>query len=294
MSDEESLTVKCPPVDSESYSIAQEPPQSLLDPVELQSGLGGLSLGPQAPCKPATPSLFEPRIYQTPNLFNLPDLCSSPLSMDEGMGGNWGPHRRKPLLSPARLHLNKLTHSSWVAGGYWQNNHFPTYIPPSSFYCNQNSFSPNFPLSRSSSQSSGFASQGGTNYSSLPNSRTGSVCDADRFSVLSEPIYPSYAPPLASYCCYVTAPPSGPAFYFPPPPSPPSHLMAPAEDFSSSENEGKNTQPPKIRSRTSAPQKTLLAVIKENFFLATLFFSSLVFNAVVIALAAMNTFQVLN
>lgn len=258
-----------------------------LDPMELQSCLNELTLGPLLQSKVPTPKLFEPRIYQTTN---QPEFISSPsnaFSFDEGLDRNWGPRRRKPVLSPARLQLNNLTHSSWVAGGYWQQNAFPS--PPSLY--NPFPFS-NFPLSRSSSQSSGFASQGGTNYSSLPNSRTGSVCEADRFSVMSEPMYPSYSPPPAPYCCYVATPHPATFFLSPIPSSPsPRSSITPPETYAS-ETEKISRCPTPGFNNTATRQKSLLALVKENFFLATLFFSSIVFNIMVIAFAAVNTFQV--
>ncbi|XP_063878865.1 transmembrane protein 201 homolog [Scylla paramamosain] len=111
---------------------------------------------------------------------------------------------QKNLVSPPRLSTKNITQSSWVAGGYWGHPVSPArdvsshpvvspfnQVPPST---------PPYPLSRSSSQSSGFVSQGSgpTTYRSqgpfsLPNSRHGSHCgDFDHGSVLSEPAYKSW------------------------------------------------------------------------------------------------------
>lgn len=108
----------------------------------------------------------------------------------------------------SRLSAKNITQSSWVAGGYWghplsSSREFSQHVIPSlgSVHAGQPSV---YPLSRSSSQSSGFVSQssGPPPYRvhgpcSLPNSRHGSNCgDLDRGSLLSEPTYKTwgYAP----------------------------------------------------------------------------------------------------
>ncbi|XP_071446129.1 transmembrane protein 201 homolog [Hetaerina americana] len=122
--------------------------------------------------------------------------------------------RTKPVIQPARLNLKNIVQSSWVAGGYWQvpNSHHYTFsVPHQGYQMNpQHSFSSYFPyhtspLSRSSSQSSGFVSNSGTassvplnNSSSLPGSASSSTCgDQESSSVFSEPVYHRFPP--ASY-----------------------------------------------------------------------------------------------
>lgn len=92
--------------------------------------------------------------------------------------------RPKPILSPSRLHHSSnltssngnLTKASWVAGGYWQ----PPSVVPSASYT--------YPLSRSSSQSSGFGStQTPLQNCSPADSRPESpFVDTDRLSVFSD------------------------------------------------------------------------------------------------------------
>lgn len=106
-------------------------------------------------------------IYRKPGVFEMTGVKQRP----------------KPVLSPPKL--SNVTQSSWVAGGYWK---------PSEYL--EGFASP--PLSRSSSQSSGFGSQSSSQnnlngydaFGSLPSSRNTSVCgEIDKFSVLSEPAY---------------------------------------------------------------------------------------------------------
>lgn len=110
----------------------------------------------------------------------------------------------KNLLSPPRLSAKNITQSSWVAGGYWGHPVSPTRDISSHhavpLFSQISSSNPSYPLSRSSSQSSGFISQGSGPTAfriqgpcSLPNSRHGSLCgDFDHGSVLSEPAYKSW------------------------------------------------------------------------------------------------------
>jgi hypothetical protein len=261
--------------------------QYQLDPLELQSELKGLSLGPLNSFKPSTPPLFEPRTY-TPFNYSSTDIYGRSSAFEDNFGGLFMPRKRKPVISPAKLQLNQFSHSSWVAGGYWhQNNMFPfSSMPSTSIYSNPSLYPfPTAPVSRSSSQSSGFVSNAGTNFSSLPNSRAGSVCDADRCSVLSEPIYPSYSPPL--FCYLATSPPPGTTLVFPthtpvPPSKPPEYTSDSLNNLGNSLNES---------SVKDSSSKSLMSVVKENLLLATLFFSSLMFNVIVVAFAAINTFR---
>nr|XP_053638719.1 uncharacterized protein LOC128693220 isoform X3 [Cherax quadricarinatus] len=117
---------------------------------------------------------------------------------------------QKDVNSPSRFSAKNITQSSWVAGGYWGHPTSPSreysqqVMPALGSMCPGQS--PMFPLSRSSSQSSGFVSQnsGLPPYKiqgpfSLPNSCHGShYGDLDRGSLLSEPTYKSwgYAPSL--------------------------------------------------------------------------------------------------
>ena len=106
---------------------------------------------------------------------------------------------KKPLVKPPKFVSPRVAQSSWVAGGYW--------APPNARFGSMRPFGGGFggphglPVSRCSSQSSGFGSiNGGVNknifetHGSLPNSRVNSTCnDMDRFSVVSEPA--GYGPP---------------------------------------------------------------------------------------------------
>ena len=82
-----------------------------------------------------------------------------------------------------------MTKASWVAGGYWQSNNWPspTFSSPSPSH--------NTPLTRSSSQSSGFGSvQTGLHNRSPPDSRPDSTLEEiDRFSVFSDNLEPRYS-----------------------------------------------------------------------------------------------------
>jgi len=99
-------------------------------------------------------------------------------------------HSRSSFIKPAGFvynERNRIAQSSWVAGGYWQNQ-------------KQNQ-TQNETLSRSSSQSSGIGSltsAAGLHkdflVNSLPNSRVNSTCGGgadyhERFSIFSEPAY---------------------------------------------------------------------------------------------------------
>lgn len=87
------------------------------------------------------------------------------------------PQQKRPILSPSRLD-KPVTQASWVAGGYWS----PTKSPPISL---DYGFAP---LSRTSSQSSGFESQSSL---AMPDLIPPLNCsdEYDRSSVLSEPAY---------------------------------------------------------------------------------------------------------
>ncbi|KAF4520911.1 hypothetical protein B566_EDAN014418 [Ephemera danica] len=222
------------------------------DPLELQTGLDSLTLGPMNSSKPSTPSIFEHRVYQ-PRSYS--DIYSN-TTFDENFPGPL--RKRKSVLKPAKL---QLTHSSWVAGGYWQQNHvFPSSAMPSkSIYSNPNMYPfPCAPISRSSSQSSGFVSNVGTNFSSLPNSRSGSVCDADRYSVMSEPVYPSYSPPI--YCYLATSPPPGTTLVFPTH-TPPSPTLALTTEHISSYSSNVSGHSILDSSTLEARQKPLVSVL---------------------------------
>lgn len=115
---------------------------------------------------------------------------------------------QRSIVSPSRLSAKNITQSSWVAGGYWGSPMSPrefspcTAPKPSSINLSQQHI---FPLSRSSSQSSGYISHNSglppyANHGpySLPNSHQGSVCgDYERGSVFSEPAYKSWVPPVS-------------------------------------------------------------------------------------------------
>jgi hypothetical protein len=114
-------------------------------------------------------------------------------------------NRKRPIIRPSQLSLCKnVTQSSWVAGGYWQSAAHNRTHPASGNELQETYTAAGFvPLSRSSSQSSGFVSQSSQpgicdGATSLPNSRTGSTCgaDFDRFSALSEPVCSYTVPPV--------------------------------------------------------------------------------------------------
>lgn len=170
---------------------------------DLDRGLGNLTLGSSS-CekwinrKSNAYSLFETKEYGK-------NTCS------ELFNGNLR-NRKGPIIRPSQLSLCKnVTQSSWVAGGYWQSGVHSKTLPVSGSESQDMCTAPAFtPLSRSSSQSSGFVSQSSQpgmydGATSLPNSRTGSICgaDFDRFSALSEPVYSCTSPPV----CYAGARP---------------------------------------------------------------------------------------
>jgi hypothetical protein len=113
-------------------------------------------------------------------------------------------NRRRPIIQPSQLNLCKnVTQSSWVAGGYWQSPVHSRDLSLSGNVSQEMSATAFTPLSRSSSQSSGFVSQSSQpgvydGATSPPNSHTGSICgaDFDSFSALSEPIYSRATTPV--------------------------------------------------------------------------------------------------
>jgi len=107
-----------------------------------------------------TAEIFEKRIYNTTssdNLFRKSNNTSN----------------KRYILAPPKL--RSVMQTSWVAGGYWQEN--------------MNTTSPT--LSRSSSQSSGFGSAGSSNFAF---SREPSVHEFDRCSVMSDGTRSCYTP----------------------------------------------------------------------------------------------------
>lgn len=105
---------------------------------------------------------------------NLSKARASPLAQN---------YFSKPVLTPPKL--KTVTQSPWIAGGFWHN----------SFDCESPVPENSAGFSRSSSQSSGFVSQANerVNFYSLSPSPVNSVYgDADRNSVLSEPINSSF------------------------------------------------------------------------------------------------------
>ena len=166
----------------ETTHIEQKPPNG-----GLNATLGSLKIGtPNKDLNRSLPNGFTPR-----NLFT--EKTSNKLNSSQ--------INNKSILTPPRLSTKQVTQASWVAGGYWgtpgspqRNNLNKTNIS------NNNHDSTLFPLSRSSSQSSGFVSHcsGPVSYAnqgpfSLPNSRQGSICgDYEKASVLSEPPYFSW------------------------------------------------------------------------------------------------------
>ncbi|KAJ9588229.1 hypothetical protein L9F63_018393 [Diploptera punctata] len=166
---------------------------------DLDRGLGNLTLGTYAyndlvEKKNISPS-FKTKVYGQ----NIVD------AFDDSPFTNLR-NRKKPLIRPSQLNLSKnITQSSWVAGGYWQSPTHGRFVHVPRRETQDMPTGTGFvPLSRSSSQSSGFVSQSSQTdlydgvATSLPNSRTGSICggDFDRFSALSEPIYHYAATPV--------------------------------------------------------------------------------------------------
>lgn len=142
-------------------------------------------------------SSFAPKVYgqnRCPDLFN----------------GNLR-NRKGPIIRPSQLNLCKnVTQSSWVAGGYWQSPVHSRDLPVAEVPQEMSAATAFTPLSRSSSQSSGFVSQSSQpgvydGATGPPNSHTGSICGAefDRLSALSEPIYSRAA---TAICCPAARP----------------------------------------------------------------------------------------
>ncbi|PSN32406.1 hypothetical protein C0J52_17844 [Blattella germanica] len=167
---------------------------------DVDWGLGKLSLGTDQCDKwldrrNSSPSSYDAKLYGQNNYYD-----SFNRSPDSGLR-----NRNRPIIKPSQLNFNKnATQSSWVAGGYWQSpmhNRLPS--PPKCGVQEVANSADFAPLSRSSSQSSGFVSQSSQvglydgAATSLPNSRTGSFGgDFDRFSALSEPVYPYSSQPV--------------------------------------------------------------------------------------------------
>lgn len=185
---------------------------------DLDATLGSLKI--------STPIKNTARSHHDPSL-SPRSLFSEKPGYTPKLNGSFCSQRN--VVSPSRLSMKNITQSSWVAGGYWGHpvnppldfpqhriqtlgsyQQPPLQTPPQPSLC---------PLSRSSSQSSGFASLSSgpppyklkTGLGSLPNSNPGSICgDFDRGSILSEPVGKSwnYAPSLypsdsASQCSHI-------------------------------------------------------------------------------------------
>lgn len=180
--------------------------------VDLDSTLGDLKISTpkknNSIMRPDTP-------FSSKGLFS--DRNGSMSQLNESLYSYRDGNNGIPVGSPR--HPKKVTQSSWVAGGYWGNSTNP--LANGLQHHNLNKYGqPHgsnaqlFPLSRSSSQSSGFISlsNGGPDqlnhshyhpqyqsdilgHTSAPNSRPGSICGGDYEcnSVLSEPVYKSFA-----------------------------------------------------------------------------------------------------
>ncbi|KAK3861144.1 hypothetical protein Pcinc_032848 [Petrolisthes cinctipes] len=199
------------------------PPFQSVDPLtsDLDATLGSLKI--------STPIKSTVRSHHSPSV-SPRSLFSEKHGYTPKLNGSYCSQRN--VVSPSRLSMKNITQSSWVAGGYWGHpvsppldysqhriqtlGSVPSYQQPSL----QTPVQPTLcPLSRSSSQSSGFVSLGSgppsyklkPGFSSLPNSHPGSVCgDFDRGSILSEPVGKlwNYAPSLypsdsASQCSHI-------------------------------------------------------------------------------------------
>lgn len=161
--------------------------------LDLDATLGSLKI--------STPLKTDPRV-NTNTPFSPRLLFSEKMGDKSKLNGSYC--MQKNLLSPPRLSAKNITQSSWVAGGYWGHPVSPardvSSHHPVQLFSQIPASNPSYPLSRSSSQSSGFISQGSGPAAyriqgpcSLPNSRHGSLCgDFDHGSVLSEPAYKSW------------------------------------------------------------------------------------------------------
>lgn len=212
---------------------------------DLDNRLGNLNLGGSS--RPASrassrSSFLEPRVYdQKTSTSTFPRV-----KMDSGSY-----QRPRPVLSPPRFNSGKnVTQSSWLAGGYWQTpNNFNT-----------------TPLSRSSSQSSGFGSMSSRLVLdaavNLPGSRSYSVCGNDSDQV---PAYPQILVPIYRNTCFTSQPVS----YIPHP-----YVCCPANILTQAQvnNSGSSC------SSESCKSEGLLPHIKENLVLSTLFISSVILN----------------
>lgn len=193
-----------PPSTSRPNDVTSTPiPQMNFQPkesVDLDSTMGSLKISNPAkndcriqPNTPFSPkALFSEKPGYNPRLNDT--YCS-----------------QQAPMSPSRLSTKNITQSSWVAGGYWGHPVSPTrefsqHKAPT-LGMMQHGQTNLYPLSRSSSQSSGFVSHSSGLPSfnsqmpcSLPNSLHGSLCgDADRVSVLSEPAYKPWGYPGSMY-----------------------------------------------------------------------------------------------
>ncbi|KAK7872638.1 hypothetical protein R5R35_002638 [Gryllus longicercus] len=187
-------------IDSEQYSSIQQSPSerptsmcSTFSPSEeLEWVLGKLSIGPRN-IRNKNGSVFKTKSYSTASGERIFEHEHQP-AVNNGGESN--------LLRPSKLNFRRnVTQTSWVAGGYWRelggtlskavqsgrNLLETSFLSPSSS-----------PVSRSSSQSSGFHSHSSNSPASSPNSYSGSMCggEGDRFSVLSE-----HAAPMVTCHC---------------------------------------------------------------------------------------------
>lgn len=156
-------------LNNQSFSINKE--MTIADRIQVQKDINRLNID-------------DGRMGSTSTVKNFP-INQNPFSLDRSCCGSPAPsiasgYSKYHVVSPPRLTNTKAEkNQSWLAGGYWQ-------VSPSKPYMEVNHAAIS-PLSRTSSQSSGFESQ--ANEGSKKNSRENSLVHDDFASAFSEPIH---------------------------------------------------------------------------------------------------------
>ncbi|CAO1438195.1 unnamed protein product [Diamesa serratosioi] len=155
---------------NQSFSINKE--MTIADRIQVQKDINRLNLD-------------DGRMNSSSSTVKNFPMNQNPFSLDRSCCGSPAPsitsgYSKFHVVSPPRLTNSKVEkNQSWLAGGYWQ-------VSPSKPYVEVNHVAIS-PLSRTSSQSSGFESQ--ANDGSKKNSRENLVAHDDFASAFSEPIH---------------------------------------------------------------------------------------------------------
>ena len=155
---------------NQSFSINKE--MTIADRIQVQKDINRLNLD-------------DGKMNSSSSTIKNFPINQNPFSLDRSCCGSPAPsitsgYSKFSVISPPRLTNSRTEkNQSWLAGGYWQ-------VSPSKPYLEVNHAAIS-PLSRTSSQSSGFESQ--ANEGSKKNSRENSIVHDDFASAFSEPIH---------------------------------------------------------------------------------------------------------